>query len=123
MKALRANEAIKAIKAWEIPEFYEGLRFKEWDIRGIKDDETVKHGQAIIMEAISENCIVRYLIDPIFVSGQVEWNSDYDLEAVICQVVEKGEKVTFRESFDGYEKVLWPHNEYQPGDTFTVEKI
>ncbi len=118
----KGSEAIKALKAWEIPEFYEGLRFKEWDIRGIKNDETVKHGQAIIMEAICENCILRYLIDPIFVSGQVEWNSDYDLEAVICQVVEKGEKVTFRESFDGYEKVLWPHNEYQPGDTFTVEK-
>ena len=74
------------------------------------------------MEAVYENCIVRYLIDPMFVSGQAGWDSDYDLEAVICQVVEKGETVTFRESFDGYEKVLWPHNEYQPGDTFTVEK-
>ncbi len=118
----KGRDAIKVLKEWETPEFYQGLRFKEWDVRGIKDDETVKHGQAITMEAVYENCIVRYLIDPMFVSGQAGWDSDYDLEAVICQVVEKGETVTFRESFDGYEKVLWPHNEYQPGDTFTVEK-
>lgn len=123
----KGSDLIKALKAWEIPEFYEGLRFKEWKIidtygEDIKEDEPVKHGEYISMEAVYENCIVRYLIDPIFVSGAVEWNSDYDLEAVICQVVEKGEAVTFRESFDGYEKILWPYEKYQPGDTFTVEK-
>ena len=127
MKALilddgaKGSDVIKTLKAWETPEFYQGLRFKEWNIADIKEDEEVKQGQYVTMEAIYENCIVRYLIDPIFVSGQVEWDSDYDLEAVVCQVVEKGETVTFRESFDGYEKVVWPYEEYQPGDTFTVE--
>ncbi len=123
----KGSDVIKALKAWEIPEFYEGLRFKEWEIKDtygedIKEDEPVKHGEYIRMEAVYENCIVRYLIDPMFVSGQAGWDSDYDLEAVICQVVEKGETVTFRESFDGYEKVVWPYEDYQPGDTFTVEE-
>ena len=72
---------------------YQGLRFKEWQTN-IEDDIVIQNGQSINMTAVYENCIIRYLIDPIFVEKfMIWWWDESDLETIICQVAEKGEEV------------------------------
>ncbi len=113
------KDVIKTLKEEKLPEFYPGLVFKEWKITGIGDNAVATQGQRINMEAVYENCLVCYIIDPVFALPAWDGDEYYEYETIICQVVEKGETVTFRESFDGYEKVVWNN---RPDDTFTVEE-
>lgn len=134
-------QVMKVLDKWEKPRFYPGLRLKQWKYIGVSHidstgggeivgDEVIKNGQVIVQIASYENCLIRYCIDPIFdPSFEEEWDweretnwDDHNLEAIFCQVAEKGEKVTFPETFEGYQKIIWVDSRYQPGDTFTVEQ-
>lgn len=133
-------QVMEILNKWEKPQFYPGLRFRDWRYIGVNDidsagggeivgDEVIKNGQVIVQIASYENCLIQYRIDQIFDPSFEEWDwereinwDDHNLEAIFCQVVEKGEKVTFPETFKGYQKIIWVDSRYQPGDTFTVER-
>ncbi len=110
---------IKTLKEEKLPEFYPGLVFKEWEITGIRDDAVATQGKRIAMKAVYENCLVRYVIDPVFSLEAWGWDGYYKYETVICQVAKRGETVTFPNDFEGYEKVKW--GDYPIGGTFIVE--
>ena len=115
------KDALKLANDLDMPGMYQGLRFKEWQTN-IEDDIVIQNGQSINMTAVYENCIIRYLIDPIFVEKfMIWWWDESDLETIICQVAEKGEEVTIPSSFEGYETVTWTDRPFDT-DTFVVNE-
>lgn len=132
------SQVMAMLDKWEKPKFYPGLRVKGWkyisvssiDSGGgmeLEEDKIIENGQIVVPIASYENCLIQYCIDPrfdpSFEKGE-DWivnGYDHDLEAIFCQVAEIGEKVTFPETFEGYQKITWVDTQYQPGDTFTVK--
>lgn len=116
------KDALKLTNGLDMPEMYQGLRFKEWRTN-IEQDTVIPNGKSIDMTAVYENCIIRYMIDPMFV--EEEWTvwswDDSELETIICQVAEKGEEVTIPKSFEGYEAVTWTGRPFDT-DTFVVNE-
>ncbi len=110
------EEVRKLLDEMDMPKMYEGLRFKCWgDIDG--GNEFV-NCQSISTTAEYENCIVRYLIDPIFNTDSDIYFDEIGIETVVCQTAEIGDKVSIPASFDGYENVTWVE---KPAETETFE--
>lgn len=113
-----AKEVIQMLKSRPEPKLYEGLRFKEWDI-GLSEDTELKSIVSVSMHADCENHIIRYMIDPEFENAY--YCPEKDIDTIVCQVAEHGEKVSIPKSVDGYEKVVWTYRDAET-DTFEVTR-
>lgn len=117
-----AQDVMDAFDELELPAMYEGLRFKGWDWGYFEGYTETANAMTVRISAEYENCIIRYLLDPICVDleNQTEPLYDYNVEALFCQVAEIGDTITIPGSFEGYDDVTY-WGELQAGDTFTVD--
>ena len=103
------NDIKKKLSETEQPKSYEGLRFQKWDVGGyLTGSDAAKDGQDYWMNAVYENCLVRYVI-----RGSEK--------GIYCQLAEKGETVTAMTTFDGLDEIIWdPDLLGAPSETFVV---
>gem|GEM_PF-2000022 len=107
----------KLLDGLKTPEMYQDLKFKGW---GNVNNTEFKNGQYLYINADYENCIVRYLIDPIFSTDTYRYEYDEaTVETVVCQAADKGEQVSIPNAFEGYENVTWVERDSET-DTFEV---
>lgn len=115
-KGTKQEDVIKQLNASEAPTVYNGLRFKEWDSYAyLGDFGTAQNGEEYIMNAVYENCLVRYIINGSRLLGS------NDEGIIFCQVAEKGETVTALTTFEGFGEVTWDADA-APDKTFVVDK-
>lgn len=113
-KGTKNEDVIKQLNASDAPAVYEGLRFKEWDSYAyLGNFGMAQNGEEYIMNAVYENCLVRYIINGSRLIGED------DKGTVFCQVAEKGETVTALTSFEGFGKVTWDADT-TPAQSFVV---
>ena len=107
------EEVITLLKEREMPKMYPGLKFKEWDIWV---SGSFKNGDWVDMNAVYENCMVRYIVDPKVEEEDAEYGGyeyyrgqadDSQFETISCQVVENGAQIILPESLEGYSSVTW----------------
>ncbi len=117
-----AQDAKDAYDKLELPAMYEGLRFKSWDWGYFGEGTVIRNAMTVVVSATYENCMIRYLLDPICVDldNQTEPLYDYAAEALFCQVAEVGDTITIPGSFEGYDDVTY-WGDIQAGDSYTVE--
>ena len=115
------QDVMDYVNAQELPEMFEGLRFSEWEPL-TQTQDVLENARAITIEARYENCMVRFLLDPMMadLEHQQEPINDNKLEAVFGQVAEVGDTITLPGSFEGYDNVLY-FGESKAGDTYTVD--
>lgn len=105
----KIGDVITRLNNTEPPESYPGLRFNHWNTTMYLDGaeaEPVKNGQEFVVNAVYDNCIVRYIIQPMK-SGDLMWTA---ADRIFCQIAEKGEKVTALKSFGefgGIKDIQW----------------
>lgn len=107
----------------EAPELYPGLRFANWKMYdGINAPETLTDPYySYAVNAKTENCYVRYVIDPYFEDTPgfgATAAEDEKYERSFVGVYEKGETAVVPSSFEGYEKVLFRLVNYEQGGEF-----
>lgn len=107
----------------EAPELYPGLRFANWKMYdGINAPETLTDPYySYAIKAETENCYVRYVIDPYFEDTPgfgATSAEDEKYERSFVGVYEKGETAVVPNSFEGYEKVLFRLVTYEQGVEF-----
>lgn len=107
----------------EAPELYPGLRFANWKMYdGINAPETLTDPYySYAIKAETENCYVRYVIDPYFEDTPgfgATSAEDEKYERSFVEVYEKGETAVVPNSFEGYEKVLFRLVTYEQGGEF-----
>lgn len=107
----------------EAPELYPGLRFANWKMYdGINAPETLTDPYySYAIKAETENCYVRYVIDPYFEDTPgfgATAAEDEKYERSFVEVYEKGETAVVPNSFEGYEKVLFRLVNYEQGGEF-----
>lgn len=107
----------------EAPELYPGLRFANWKMYdGINAPETLTDPYySYAIKAETENCYVRYVIDPYFEDTPgfgATSAEDEKYERSFVEVYEKGETAVVPNSFEGYEKVLFRLVTYEQGVEF-----
>ncbi len=115
------QDVLDTLNAQELPEMYEGLKFKEWNSY-TSPDFAIVNGGHFTVSAQYENCLIRYMLDPICadIENQTEPLYDDTAEAVFCQVAEVGDTITLPGSFEGYDNVIYV-GDLQAGDTYTVD--
>ena len=113
-KGTKNEDVIKQLNASDAPAVYKGLRFKEWDSYAyLGNFGTAQNGEEYIMNAVYENCLVRYIINGSRLIG------GDDEGTVFCQVAEKGETVMALTSFEGFGEITWDADT-TPNKTFVV---
>lgn len=104
------NDIKKKLSETEQPKSYEGLRFQKWDVgEYLTGSDAAKDGQDYWMNAVYENCLVRYVI-----RGSEK--------GIYCQLAEKGETVTAMTTFDGLDEIIWDSDQESapPSEPFVV---
>lgn len=102
-------------------DMYPGLRLKTWYNNIIKDEQVFAEGDVLVnyLFAEYENCLIRYFIDPMYAEQNTDWRDEGSVDDIFCQVAEKGEKITIKRKFAGYENVKFVAPLYE-GDSFEV---
>lgn len=101
------EEVIDRLKKQETPEFFEGLRFKEWKFHNQKTGVIQDNYDFIMRSATYENCMIRVVLDDMF-KGDFGWAGYGEpyWEYVQATTAEVGETITIPE-VSAYTNIKW----------------
>lgn len=119
-KGTTYSDVLQQLKNKAAPKSFKGLRFKYWNIEPYDEDvasnDVIDDYAAIYEEAVYENYIVRFIIDPMFADYDTVstrsaslWFNDNNVQYLECIVAEPGEQIKVP-AIPEYKSLTWVRN-------------